>query len=145
MCDYSLAGLRNRLAVTGEKLLVHRFPSGSLGLISIRRRLREFLFPSMAVAVCVPPGARLLLEGTPERVQLAAGVLEREEVTFTQLNLAAPAHRDAVRFSNGKEVLLQSLKPGQKVTVLRVDGEEELSSPVDQSLTLAAQAQSRGR
>jgi hypothetical protein len=131
MCDYSLAGLRNRLAVTGEKLLVHRFPSGSLGLVSIRRRLREFLFPGMTVAVCVPPGARLLLEGTPECVRLAAGVSEREEVTFTQLNMAAWA-RDGVRFANGTEVLLQSLEPGQKVTVLNVESDDEKLAPADE-------------
>jgi len=26
MCDYSLAGIPNRLAVEGEQLVVHRFP-----------------------------------------------------------------------------------------------------------------------
>ena len=28
MCDYSLQGLPNRLAVEGEKLVTHRFPLG---------------------------------------------------------------------------------------------------------------------
>jgi hypothetical protein len=28
MCDYSLAGVPNRLAVEGEELVVHRFPNG---------------------------------------------------------------------------------------------------------------------
>jgi hypothetical protein len=32
MCDYSLAGVPNRLAVEGEQLVVHRFPTGSVGL-----------------------------------------------------------------------------------------------------------------
>ena len=31
MCDYSLAGIPNRLAVEGEQLVVHRFPA-SMGL-----------------------------------------------------------------------------------------------------------------
>ena len=34
MCDYSLAGLRTRLAVEGEELVLYRFPTGSLGLTS---------------------------------------------------------------------------------------------------------------
>ncbi len=43
MCDYSLHGFSNRLAVEGEQLLLHRFPTGTLGLASpselqLRRR-----------------------------------------------------------------------------------------------------------
>ena len=34
MCDYSLHALPNRLAVEGEPLLLHRFPTGALGLAS---------------------------------------------------------------------------------------------------------------
>jgi hypothetical protein len=34
MCDYSLAGIPNRLAVEGEELVVHRFTMGPLGLAS---------------------------------------------------------------------------------------------------------------
>ena len=34
MCDYSLGGLPNRLAVEGEELIVHRFPTQSIGLAS---------------------------------------------------------------------------------------------------------------
>jgi hypothetical protein len=32
MCDYSLHGLPNRLAVEGEGLVTYRFPTGSGGL-----------------------------------------------------------------------------------------------------------------
>ena len=32
MCDYSLMGVPNRLAVAAEELVVHRFRTGSLGL-----------------------------------------------------------------------------------------------------------------
>ena len=31
MCDYSLAGIPNRLAVEGEELMVFRFSTGALG------------------------------------------------------------------------------------------------------------------
>ena len=34
MCDYSLAGIPNRLAVEGEELVVHPFPTGALRLAS---------------------------------------------------------------------------------------------------------------
>jgi hypothetical protein len=34
MCDYSLHGIKNRLAEAGETLVVHRFHTGSKGLTS---------------------------------------------------------------------------------------------------------------
>jgi len=41
MCDYSLSGIQNRLAVEGETLIVHQFHTGSKGLTS-----PEFLKPA---------------------------------------------------------------------------------------------------
>ena len=35
MCDYSLCGIPNRLAVEGEELVVHRFSTGSMGMASL--------------------------------------------------------------------------------------------------------------
>jgi hypothetical protein len=126
MCDYSLAGLSNRLAVTGERLTVRRFPSGCLGMSSPRRRWYEFLFPSFAQAVCVPPGARLLLHGIPTPLQEQLEVSPIEEVTFVQRTADAFTHRDGVRFSNGREILLQQLECGQQVTVVKLDWEDEV-------------------
>ena len=125
MCDYSLAELSNRLAVNGERLAVRRFPSGCLGMASPRRRWYETLFPSLAVAVCVPPGARLLLRDIPTRLQDQLAVSSAEEVTFVQRTADAFTYRDGVRFANGREVLLQQLECGQQVTVLRVHSEDE--------------------
>ena len=34
MCDYSLMAIPNRLAVSGEQLVVHRFEAGMVGLAS---------------------------------------------------------------------------------------------------------------
>jgi hypothetical protein len=34
MCDYSLMAIPNRLAVSGEELVVHKFEEGSVGLAS---------------------------------------------------------------------------------------------------------------
>jgi hypothetical protein len=63
-------------------------------------------------AVCVPADARLQLEGIAETVQRSFGVGPVEEVVMTRLEVTGHAHRDAVRFPNGKEVLLQSLNTG---------------------------------
>lgn len=124
MCDYSLAGMANRLAEAGDQLMVHRFPTGSLGLVSTRRRLREILFPSMTVAVCVPPGAQLLLFDIPQRLQDQLGAACTEIVTFTQQTWEAHVHRDSVRFRNGREVSLQQLHCGQRVTVVSLGSDD---------------------
>jgi hypothetical protein len=118
MCDYSLAGIPNRLAVEGEELVVHRFSMGTLGLASPNTPLSWLWSGKATPAVCVPPGARLLLRDIPKGLQQEFGVLEAEEVTFVQQNAEAYMYRDAVRFQNGREILLQRLKCGQHVDVL---------------------------
>lgn len=140
MCDYSLAQIANRLAVTGDHLSLHRFPSGSIGLRSCHRRLREFLFPSMVTAVCIPPGARILVQGIPDRLQHQLGVSSSEEVTFIQRGLEANAHRDGVRFPNGCEILLQQLEVGQRVTVVSLGCEDhEFDHPSSRSYAQSRQ------
>jgi hypothetical protein len=55
-------------------------------------------------------------------------VQSTEEVTFVPLSAEAYEYRDAVRFRNGREVLLQYLRCGQCVEVLSLcsdDGREE--------------------
>jgi hypothetical protein len=75
--------------------------------------------------VCIPPGARLLLGDIPEDLQSLHRVSATEEVTFTQLTARPNAYRDAVRFNNGEELLLQRLNEGQRVKVLQLRLEEE--------------------
>ncbi len=117
MCDYSLAGIPNRLAAEGEQLMVYRFPTGALGLTSPKTG-HWLLWSKQTPAVCVPPGARLLLGDIPKSLQRQFDVQASEEVTFVQLSAEAYQYRDAVRFSNGCEVLLQCLRCGQHVEVL---------------------------
>ena len=127
MCDYSLAGVPNRLAVEGERLVACRFSTGSMGLTSRDASLWRLWF-KQTPAVCVPPGARLLLRDIPKDLQRQVNVQATEEVTFVQLSAQAYQYRDAVRFRNGRELLLQRLKCGQRVEVLSlcsVDGREE--------------------
>jgi hypothetical protein len=117
MCDYSLAGLPNRLAVEGEQLVVQRFSTGALGLASPTTH-RVSLWFKKECAVCVAPGARFLLRDIPQDLRRQFGVHATEEVTFVQVSAEAYRYRDAVRFRNGREVLLQWLRCGQQVEVL---------------------------
>ena len=101
MCDYSLEAYRSRPAEVDEKLTLERFPSGSMG------------FTAGAVcdtAVCVAPGSHLLLQGIGDSVRESCGVGAVEEVVMTRLE--AGLYKDAVRFSNGTEILLQRLDCG---------------------------------
>ena len=136
MCDYSLMALKNRLAVDGEELLVHRFIAGPIGLVSatevhnvpqLRHRLwekvKQFFHGGNDRAfcvVCIPPGARLMLRDIPAKLQKEIG-LDRdvEQVIFTQLGTVG--FRDAIRFRNGREVLLQRLTDGQRVRILSLE------------------------
>jgi hypothetical protein len=117
MCDYSLASIPNRLAVEGEQLVAYRFFTGSMGLTSGDALLWRLWF-KQTTAVCVPPGARLLLRDIPRNLQRQFDVQATEEVTFVQVSAEAYEYRDAVRFRNGREVLLQRLRCGQRVKVL---------------------------
>ena len=141
MCDYSLMGLPNRLAVSDELLVVHRFPTNTVGLtspceVSATEReksgfwaafKRYFATPKndAVTAVCIPPGSRLLLQDIPANLRNQMDVGAVEPVVFTQLTANAYAHRDAVRFQNGRELSLQYLSVGQRVKVLSVSGEAQ--------------------
>jgi hypothetical protein len=150
MCDYSLHNIRTRKAVEGEPLQVHRFPTGSLGLASpndLQPRVKKGasetpeqspakwwqaiknwfeVEPAPEVpAVCVSPGTQLILREIPSAVRQKFDVKEEEMVTFVQLNPTPSGYRDAIRFSNGKELLLQRLPKGLQVDVLRLSGSDE--------------------
>ena len=143
MCDYSLMSVPNRLAVCGEELIVHRFELGSLGLapavdvhrvqqfpadtLSLFARFKRWFYPPVLApcpAVCVPPGARLLVRDIPEKIQRSMGLDGAvQEVTFTQIGVAG--YRDAIRFRNRAELLLQKLTVGQRVRVLALSSEDK--------------------
>ena len=148
MCDYSLMAIPNRVAVSGDDLVVHRFQTGSVGLASAsdlrkgqyRRkiqshgfwpRLSEFFNPpdiQLSPAVCIPPGARLLVKDIPSKLQHEGGFQEVEEAVFIQVTAHVNTFRDAIRFHNGVEVLLQSLDEGQRIRVLELSSEEETTT-----------------
>src|SRR2546428_13462518 len=127
MCDYSLHGIRNRLAEEGEVLVVHRFLTGSKGLTSpeylkptaqprgLLTALKKFFAAEpQACAVCVPDGAKLMVHGIPPRLQEAHGLSAAEAVTFRQLSLEVQTYRDPVEFKNGAKVPPQEWKHGNR-------------------------------
>jgi hypothetical protein len=143
MCDYSLMAVPNRLARQGEELIVHRFPTGTIGLASptdlnpkprpaqakpFWTIVKEFFDPqeSQSVpAVCIPPGANLILHDIPVKLRKELDVGRDEDVTFTQTSAAPNTHRDAVRFKGGREVRLQELREGQRVEVVDLSMAED--------------------
>jgi hypothetical protein len=154
MCDYSLHGVKNRLANEGEQLFIHKFHTGSKGLASVTDlRNLEKTPPGAGVwtrfkcwvknqqrwingdlkralpAVCIPPGARLHVDGIASPMQRHFGVGPREEVTFVQLTAEPFKYRDAIRFNNGQEVLLQRLSDGLRMDVLSLELAEENPAP----------------
>jgi hypothetical protein len=138
MCDYSLHGIKNRLAEEGETLIVHRFRSGSKGLTSpqylddasrqgkgwIAAFKKIFATPPEECAVCVPEGAKLMLHGISRAFQQAYAVGENEPVIFRQLSLEATTYRDAVEFKNGVKVRIQELEDSQTAEVISLSSEE---------------------
>jgi hypothetical protein len=143
MCDYSLGGMRNRLAIEGEDLIVHRFPTHSIGLasradLSFRKAQAascQSLWNSIVsflslvgdcpnvLAVCIPPGARLILKGIPPNLQHKWEVGHEERVVFVQTTAEVNTYRDAIEFRNGRKVSLQYLIEGMSVRVISLGGD----------------------
>jgi hypothetical protein len=158
MCDYSLGGLKNRLAVDGEELVVHRFSTHSIGLASPAElqtavaaeacaksswwyRIKTLFDPKLAPeppAVCVPPGASLILKSVPADLQAQWGVGNEENVLFIQTSADVNRYRDAFHFRNGRQILLQDLREGMRVILVSLGadstGEEEHSLFVTQGV-----------
>lgn len=135
MCDYSLCGVPNRLAVEYEELVIHRFQTYTIGLASpleisraeavwrrrdLWSRVRDVLTMTSCevTAVCVPPGAWLILKGIPKDICRRFGVQSSEKVQFIQTSAAENIHRDAVQFCNGRYISLQRLRPGMRAEIL---------------------------
>ena len=137
MCDYSLHGIENRLAVEGEVLVVHRFYTGSKGLTSpsyleppkpsrsfLAFLATKFVEPSSICAVCIPDGAKLVLRGISPALQSSHDLCKTEVVTFRQLAADEVTHRDAVEFWNGERIRLQDLEEGEILQVVTVSSQE---------------------
>ena len=108
MCDYSLELYRSRPAVAEEQYTLRRFASGTMGFTAAK---------DCETAVCIPADAHLRLEGIGEAVQRTFAVRPIEKVVMTRAEAGPHMHRDAVKFANGREVLLQSLNAGVTAVV----------------------------
>jgi hypothetical protein len=147
MCDYSLYEYPNRLAREGEELVAYRFSSGSIGLVSPTELKNMQAKPvgtgfwgtvrsdfatsgcssaqSRVCAVCVPPGALLILKDIPARTQKDLGVGPEEGGRFIETSLDPFRHRDAIQFANGSVISLHHLEGGQRVEILSLTPEGE--------------------
>jgi hypothetical protein len=142
MCDYSLYTIPNRLAEEGEELVLRKFETGTLGFASLSdlirlestttktggfwSMLKDFISPPcppQLPAVCIAPGARLLLNGVPRKVQTSLCVGRSERVVFTELSERSYSYRDALLLPNGTRVLLQDLPEGLHAVVLSMSSE----------------------
>jgi len=145
MCDYSLMEIPSRLARPGDNLVIHRFRTGTMGLMSPSdhspiivpqagrfweavKDLFSFTSTKPDCAVCVPPGAQLLLRGIPDSLQRELKINATEFVTFTQVSAQVGTHRDGVMFANGRTLLLQRLQEGQSVQVLSLSSHDAVNS-----------------
>jgi len=140
MCDYSLSGLPNRLAVEGERLVAYRFPNGVKGFVSqpelasftcshptLWRKICAWFRNDTPCAVCVPPGATLLLRDVPVWLRQGSNADPDEMVTFVQGE--SREYRDGIQFRWGTSVLLQQLPTGLVVDVLSLSGRTESAPP----------------
>jgi hypothetical protein len=137
MCDYSLHGIKNRLAEEGETLVVHRFFSGSKGLTSpeyLKQSEKQHgliatlkgmtAAPPDECAVCIPDGAKLWIHSIQPAFRKTHRLYGNEVATFRQLSAETSTYRDAIEFSDGSRLLLQDLQEGQSVRVLAMSSEE---------------------
>lgn len=160
MCDYSLFEQDNRLAIAGDVLVIHQFDrcKGFASVADVQARNKWYqrcneglrgriyrLFtgtsmpllsenPPVIPAVCVPPGARLILSGLSKHVIQRGGLdmtfRREQEVVFDQRAPLPHAHRDGIRFSNGKFVLLQWLPNGLTAAVVSTEVPDVAEIPV---------------
>jgi hypothetical protein len=115
MCDYSLELVASRPAKVGDKLISAGFHhTVSRGFASV---------DDPKVAVCLLPGTELAFE---DEVRCETGfvfsrTLGHKVASFRQINRGRwNHHHDALKFPDGKVVLLTHLCLGQKATVLQL-------------------------
>ncbi len=115
MCDYSLEMYASRPAREGEQYQTTRFASGSIGVTVPK---------DGTTAICIACDTRLEIENIPATVRDGCGVGPREVVTFSSLPYGG--YRDAVMFENGKQVSLQQLGEGVRVSIVPQHVETQL-------------------
>ena len=67
------------------------------------------------------------------RLQCQGHFKQVEEAVFIQVTEHVNTFRDAIRFHNGIEILLQNLDEGQRIRVLDLSTEEKTAGPTRES------------
>jgi hypothetical protein len=148
MCDYSLCGIPNRLAVEREELVVYRFSTGSIGMASLadlrvcersEALFRETFWQAVKAFLKNPARsqparglytarARLIVRNI-RGFAATVPIGQEEAVVFTQLSSEFNSYRDAIRFRGDREVRLQDLREGMPVQVLSLENASEEYAP----------------
>lgn len=110
MCDYSLEMYSSRPAREGERYVMTRFPSGSMGLAAPGQP---------GTAVCLACDTKLAIADIPAELAARHGLAEHEVATFIRLD--SGVYRDGVRFANGVELSLQQLPVGVTMELVPVE------------------------
>lgn len=131
----------NRLAADSEQLIVHKFPTGSIGLASVtdvwryeldrHETLKGSLWQRLKrlcrdapdtshplLQVRVPSGAYLILRAIPSSLQQRYGLRDEEGAVFERSHTEAKACQGKLRFHNGARIRMEELRVGQLIEVL---------------------------
>jgi hypothetical protein len=153
MPDLSMDEVPPRFAIAGELLVTYRFPAGRIGLASpnetgwahprslrhaprlsfwktLKRTFEILLRPDRPRPVVVLSGARLRILSVPARLADEFDLESVTDATFLRLAAGRDTPEDAIRFSNGRHILLQRLAPWTLFTVL-TNGEDPLDEILD--------------
>jgi hypothetical protein len=115
MCDYSLHNVATRPAFVTDQLISSNFPNTST------RGFADVDEPS--TAICLRPGTEIAFDQEPHYRQIGPWrrTAPSKVARFRQVQVEIPtAHHDALEFSDGTIVLVDSLVPGQRATVLQL-------------------------
>lgn len=121
MCDYSLHAVRTRDAKRDDVLKVSAFPlTVTLGFASP---------DDPDCAVCLKAGTEIAFDKPARKSFLFFGrSVKSRMATFIKVNEHSTfRHHDALRFDNGRIVLITDLKPGQLARVVQLPAEKSAS------------------
>jgi hypothetical protein len=128
MCDYSLDALASRPAKVGDKLISTGFSDAiTRGFASSDDR---------NVAVCLLPGTEVAFDDDVSYDRFVPFLFKRriphKVARFREVNVDYPAaHHDALEFPDGKVVLVNSLREGQRLTVLQLSALARLEAEIE--------------
>lgn len=118
MCDFSLQAFRSRPAVVGDKLVTRNFGTGTIGFCSPQ---------DPECAVCLTPGTEIAFDapivtahwtyhGFVDRVTKECMVAKFGQIDKEYKHI----HHDQLQFADGDALMLTTLVPGQRATVLQL-------------------------